>query len=203
MCEDTRHGKGNSCRCGGGAPLEKFMQPCLLLLLKQRSAHGYDLIQSLLEFGFGERSLDPGTVYRNLRRLEDEGLVSSRWDIGEGGRPSVCTALLKRVKRCCTPGRSTSASSASGWTIFWTGTGQSTGPKVLMKGGEIMRCSHDQVQRGHHHGGCCCTSGTGGKFHRRFLSKDEQVARLEAYFKDLQAEAKAVEGKIKEIKGGA
>lgn len=85
MCKDTRHGKGSSCRCGGGAPLEKFMQPCLLLLLKQRSAHGYDLMQSLLEFGFSERSLDPGTVYRNLRRLEEEGLVSSRWDIGEGG----------------------------------------------------------------------------------------------------------------------
>lgn len=66
-----------------------------------------------------------------------------------------------------------------------------------------MCCSHDQVQRGHHHGGCCCTSGSGGKLHRRFLSKDEQVARLEAYLKDLQAEAKAVEGKIKEIRGGA
>lgn len=85
MCDHTKHDKGNICRCGGGAPLEKFMQPCLLLLLKQRSAHGYDLIQSLLEFGFGERSLDPGTVYRNLRRMEEEGLVSSRWDIGEGG----------------------------------------------------------------------------------------------------------------------
>lgn len=34
-----------------------------------------------------------------------------------------------------------------------------------------------------------------GRFHCRFLGKDEQVARLEAYLKDLQPEAKAVEGK--------
>lgn len=60
------------------------MQPCLLLLLKQRSAHGYDMIQLLPEFGFSDR-LDPGTVYRNLRRLEEEELVTSHWDVGEGG----------------------------------------------------------------------------------------------------------------------
>jgi poly-beta-hydroxybutyrate-responsive repressor len=61
------------------------MQPCLLLLLKQRSAHGYDLIQTLSEFEFSERSLDPGTVYRNLRRLEEDGQVVSHWDVGAGG----------------------------------------------------------------------------------------------------------------------
>ena len=90
MCEHHHHhhhhpGKeGFSGCCGSGLPVEKFMQPCLLLLLKQRSIHGYDLIQMLPEFGFSER-LDPGSVYRNLRRLEEEGLVTSQWDVGEGG----------------------------------------------------------------------------------------------------------------------
>lgn len=85
MCNHhTEDKKVFGCRCGGGLPVEKFMQPCLLILLKQRSAHGYDLIQQLPEFGFSER-LDPGSVYRNLRRLEDERLVTSRWDVGEGG----------------------------------------------------------------------------------------------------------------------
>lgn len=85
MCNHHSKGnKGSGCRCGGGLPVEKFMQPCLLLLLKQRSAHGYDLIQLLPEFGFSER-LDPGSVYRNLRRLEEDGLVTSHWDVGEGG----------------------------------------------------------------------------------------------------------------------
>ncbi|MGI6406618.1 MAG: helix-turn-helix transcriptional regulator [Syntrophaceticus sp.] len=85
MCNHhTENKKVSGCRCGGGLPVEKFMQPCLLILLKQRSAHGYELIQLLTEFGFSER-LDPGSVYRNLRRLEDEGLVTSHWDVGEGG----------------------------------------------------------------------------------------------------------------------
>ncbi|MGI5875859.1 MAG: helix-turn-helix transcriptional regulator [Dethiobacteria bacterium] len=90
MCDHNHYhhhpGRGgfSGCQCGSGLPVEKFMQPCLLLLLKQRSAHGYDLIQMLPEFGFSER-LDPGSVYRNLRRLEEEGYVTSRWDVGEGG----------------------------------------------------------------------------------------------------------------------
>jgi PadR family transcriptional regulator PadR len=66
MCDHHSEDKKMSgCRCGGGLPVEKFMQPCLLLLLKQRSAHGYDLIQLLPEFGFSDR-LDPGSVYRTV-----------------------------------------------------------------------------------------------------------------------------------------
>ncbi len=85
MCDHhSENKKMSGCRCGTGLPVEKFMQPCLLLLLKQRSAHGYDMIQLLPEFGFSDR-LDPGTVYRNLRRLEEDGLVTSHWDVGEGG----------------------------------------------------------------------------------------------------------------------
>ncbi len=85
MCDESTSEKSTGCHCAGGMPVERFMQPCLLLLLKQRSAHGYDLIQILPEFGFNERSLDPGTVYRNLRRLEEDGLVISHWDVGDGG----------------------------------------------------------------------------------------------------------------------
>ncbi|RKO67748.1 helix-turn-helix transcriptional regulator [Desulfofundulus salinus] len=85
MCRN--HGPGHrhgDCRCAG-APMERFMQPCLLLLLHRRSTHGYELIQSLREFGFHDSEADPGTVYRNLRRLEEEGLVSSQWDTSGGG----------------------------------------------------------------------------------------------------------------------
>ncbi|MEW6173751.1 MAG: helix-turn-helix transcriptional regulator [Bacillota bacterium] len=61
------------------------MQPCLLLLLLRRSTHGYELIQSLSEFGFIEGEMDPGSVYRHLRRLEEDGLVSSEWQIQGSG----------------------------------------------------------------------------------------------------------------------
>lgn len=85
MCQN--HGSGHhhgSCRCAATS-IERFMQPCLLLLLRRRPAHGYELMRYLEEFGFSGEDLDPGTVYRNLRRLEEEGLVSSRWDTSGGG----------------------------------------------------------------------------------------------------------------------
>jgi len=60
------------------------MEPCLLLLIKEKAAHGYDLMSRLQEFGFGEDQ-DPGMVYRNLRRLEEQGMIMSRWDTSGPG----------------------------------------------------------------------------------------------------------------------
>ena len=118
MCDHhSENKKMSGCRCGTGLPVEKFMQPCLLLLLKQRSAHGYDMIQLLPEFGFSDR-LDPGTVYRNLRRLEEEGLVTSHWDVGEGGPARRLYGLTDEGRRCFMPGPSTSGSSANEWMTF-------------------------------------------------------------------------------------
>lgn len=65
----------------------KMIEPCLLLLLHKKPSHGYDLIDKLVEFGFEEDAPDPGTVYRNLRRMEEEGLVKSTW-ITEGPGPA-------------------------------------------------------------------------------------------------------------------
>ena len=47
---------------------------------------------------------------------------------------------------------------------------------------------------GHGHG-CCC-----GHFHRSVFTKEEEIAKLEAYLQDLKDEAKAVESKIKMMK---
>jgi poly-beta-hydroxybutyrate-responsive repressor len=54
------------------------MRPCVLLLLKESPAHGYDLVERLKAFGFP--GSDPGGLYRVLRGLEEEGLVSSAWE---------------------------------------------------------------------------------------------------------------------------
>jgi PadR family transcriptional regulator PadR len=59
--------------------------PCVLLLLRRVSNHGYQIIQDLVEFGFS--SIDPGYVYRILRQLENEKLVQSRWEVSSGGPP--------------------------------------------------------------------------------------------------------------------
>ena len=55
-----------------------FLRPCILLLLRESPAHGYDLLEQAQAFGF-TRS-DPGGLYRALRALEDDGLVRSGWE---------------------------------------------------------------------------------------------------------------------------
>ena len=61
------------------ARVERFAEPALLLLLRERPAHGYDLLERLPELT-GEQRVEMGNLYRLLRALEEEGLVSSEWD---------------------------------------------------------------------------------------------------------------------------
>jgi poly-beta-hydroxybutyrate-responsive repressor len=63
-------------RVGGFGP-RNFLHPCLLLLLRERSSHGYDLAERLKPFGVADG--DAGTVYRALRALEERGLLRSGW----------------------------------------------------------------------------------------------------------------------------
>lgn len=55
-----------------------FLRPCVLLLLREQPAHGYDLLERLRALGFA--SSDPGRLYRMLRKLEADGLVRSAWE---------------------------------------------------------------------------------------------------------------------------
>ena len=70
------------CRCEGGQP-KNFARPCLLLLLAESSAHGYELIDRLRPFGFEIN--DPASVYKSLRQMEAEGLVTSTWELSSRG----------------------------------------------------------------------------------------------------------------------
>jgi len=55
-------------------------------------SYGYELIKNIQEFGFMKGQAPPGMIYRHLRRLEEDGLVSSSWET-EGAGPA------KRVYR--------------------------------------------------------------------------------------------------------
>lgn len=57
---------------------KNFLRPCLLLLLREHPAHGYDLLERLRPLGFSRD--DPGRLYRALRTLESDGLVRSVWE---------------------------------------------------------------------------------------------------------------------------
>ena len=62
---------------------KNLMIPVLLLLLKNWNAHGYELMQRLIQFGF--QSIDQGNFYRILRQLEKDELVTSEWDTTSTG----------------------------------------------------------------------------------------------------------------------
>ena len=60
------------------ARVERFAEPALLLLLRERSTHGYELLEALPALT-GEERVDMGNLYRILRALEEEGIVASEW----------------------------------------------------------------------------------------------------------------------------
>lgn len=74
----------------------EFLQTCLLLLLRERPAHGFVLVERMR--AFSERFSDRGTVYRLLRGLEREGLVRSTW------RAATPIAPPRHVYRITTKG---------------------------------------------------------------------------------------------------
>jgi PadR family transcriptional regulator len=61
------------------ARVERFVEPSLLLLLRERPMHGYELIERLPEIAGSETHVDVGNLYRVLRALEEEGIVASEW----------------------------------------------------------------------------------------------------------------------------
>ena len=86
-CGPGRHHMG-----GGGPfgpprhPIRGLVQPWLLLSLAIKPAHGYELMDRLAQRE-DIPDPDPGLLYRTLRQLEAEGLVSSSWDT-EGAGPA-------------------------------------------------------------------------------------------------------------------
>ncbi|HKF15269.1 MAG TPA: helix-turn-helix transcriptional regulator [Gaiellaceae bacterium] len=60
------------------ARVERFAEPAVLLLLRERPVHGYELLEQLPELT--DERVDMGNLYRFLRFLEEEGIVSSKWD---------------------------------------------------------------------------------------------------------------------------
>ncbi|RKZ26289.1 PadR family transcriptional regulator [bacterium] len=73
------------CECG--ARFSRFIEPRLLLLLFKGESYGYELVSKLNEISFPGEPLDAGNVYRNLRRMENEGLIKSRWATAKSGPP--------------------------------------------------------------------------------------------------------------------
>jgi PadR family transcriptional regulator PadR len=80
-----RHRQGGRSDEAHPRRIQRFVEPCLLLLLHCNEVHGYELIEGLNPFGFDQNSVDLSLGYRMLRGLEEQGFVTSRWDTDSGG----------------------------------------------------------------------------------------------------------------------
>jgi len=65
--------------------MERFFKVCLLFLLYDEIGYGYGLVEQLEYFGFTQNDLNISTLYRTLRTMEKENLVSSFWEEGTSG----------------------------------------------------------------------------------------------------------------------
>ncbi|MCF8012314.1 MAG: PadR family transcriptional regulator [Clostridiales bacterium] len=64
--------------------LDKLIEPSLLLLVQKKPSHGYELIQNFNCLN-PEEEVEPGTIYRHLRKMEKKGFLESSWKTSESG----------------------------------------------------------------------------------------------------------------------
>lgn len=65
--------------------LKGVLQGSVLAILGEKESYGYEIVQDLTAYGFGQ--ISEGTVYPLLLRLEKSGLVSAKFmDSGLGPR---------------------------------------------------------------------------------------------------------------------
>ena len=62
---------------------KNWLVPILLLMLREWSSYGYELMERVATFGLA--AMNPGTFYRTLRQMEKDGMVQSSWDTSETG----------------------------------------------------------------------------------------------------------------------
>jgi PadR family transcriptional regulator, regulatory protein PadR len=82
MADDTSNRADRDQREAAGLP-KNWLVPYLLLILREWSSYGFDMLERLQAFGFA--AMNPGSLYRALRQMEKDGMVSSMWDTSNAG----------------------------------------------------------------------------------------------------------------------
>ena len=82
-----RHGRNYPCTCAMGN-LYRFVEPVSLFLLKAKGrSYGYQLANDLRQYALTDAQIEVAALYRTLRQLEENGKVTSEWDV-EGSGPA-------------------------------------------------------------------------------------------------------------------
>ncbi|MBN1630021.1 MAG: helix-turn-helix transcriptional regulator [Thermoleophilia bacterium] len=80
-------GADTSALAGAGIGEQKrsLIETALLISLIEESGHGYALTERVQQLVGDQLYVDPASVYRILRLLEEAGMVSSSWEAGTAG----------------------------------------------------------------------------------------------------------------------
>ena len=84
MSEERHEPQGNprsltNGNCVAARP-KNWLEPVMLVMLREANSYGYELMERSVEMGF--EMLNPGTLYRTLRKMENGGLCESEWQTG-------------------------------------------------------------------------------------------------------------------------
>ena len=100
-----------------GEALKGHLDGMLLAALAAGPAHGYMVIESLREASGGAFDLPEGTVYPALHRLEQAGLIKSRWSRASGRRRRIY-GLTAKEGGCSMIVAASGGPSPGRWTRF-------------------------------------------------------------------------------------
>jgi PadR family transcriptional regulator, regulatory protein PadR len=82
-----------------GEMLKGHLDVIVLAALAAGPAHGYAIMQETRRRSGGALDLPEGTIYPALHRLEQSGLLSSRWTVGDAGRQRRIYSLTRSGRR--------------------------------------------------------------------------------------------------------
>jgi transcriptional regulator len=82
-----------------GEMLKGHLDMIVLAALSSGPAHGYAVIQEIRRRSGGAFELPEGTVYPVLHRLEQAGLLGSRWTASDSGRQRRVYSLTRSGHR--------------------------------------------------------------------------------------------------------
>lgn len=82
--------------------LKGHLDMIVLAALSAGPAHGYAVIEEIRRRSGQAFDLPEGTIYPALHRLEQAGLLASRWVVAESGRQRRVYKLTRRGQRALT-----------------------------------------------------------------------------------------------------
>lgn len=101
--------------------LKGHLDAILLSAVETGDVHGYAIIETIKQQSQGTFDLSEGTIYPALHRLEQAGLLVSRWTVPDSGR-------RRRIYSLTSSGRASLEARRLGWVDFSTAINLFLGP---------------------------------------------------------------------------